>query len=140
MSDDSSSPVAKTRYGEISLNQLAELQPGMARLMVEISDRWSILYHAAKAGNWDMARHQLGEARKAMQMGAITRPNYKEALEGFIAEKLNPVAAAIRSNDWTAFERAFGDATDAANEMHGEFGYAYIVWQLPEAPPPHLKL
>jgi hypothetical protein len=137
---DHESPVAHTRYGDLSLDQIAEIQPGMARLMVEVSDRFWILYYAAKAGNWEMARHEFGELRKALQMAGVTRPKYAESLEGFTNEKLMPILTAVRANDWPAFETAFHDAAGAANEMHGEFGYQYIVWQLPDTPPPHLKL
>ena len=140
MTEDSSSPTAHTRHGDLTLDQIAELQPGMARLMVEISDRFCILYYAAKAENWEMARHQFSEMRKAMQMAGVTRPKYAEPLAGFTAEKLKPIEEAIRAKDWSAFEAAFNDAAGAANEMHGELGYAYIVWQLPDAPPAHLKL
>lgn len=134
------SPVAHTRYGDLSLDQLAEIQPGMARLMVEISDRFCVLYYAAQAGNWELARHEFSEMRKTMQIAGLIRPKYKEPLEGFAAEKLKPLEDAIRAKDWPAFEQAFRETADAANEMHQEFGYAYIVWQLPAAPPPHLRL
>jgi len=137
---DNEPPVAHTRYGDLTLDQIAELQPGMARLMVEVSDRFWILYYAAKAGNWEMARHEFGELRKALQMAGVTRPKYKEPLEGFTNEKLMPVLNAVRASDWSTFEQAFGEAAEAANEMHGEFGYAYIQWRLPGEPPPHLKL
>jgi hypothetical protein len=140
MSDDSTTPVAHTRYGDLSLDQIAEIQPGMARLMVEISDRFWILYYAAKAGNWEMARHEYSEMRKTLQIAGLTRPKYQEPIEGFAAEKLKPLEAAVRAKDWSAFETAFHEAAGAANEMHGEFGYQYIQWQLPDTPPPHLKL
>ena len=140
MSDDGSSPVAHTRYGDLSLDQIAEIQPGLARLMAEVSERFWILYYAAKAGNWEMARHEFGEMRKALQIAGLTRPKYKEPLEGFTAEKLKPIENAVRAKDWPAFETAFHEAAGAANEMHGELGYQYIVWQLPDAPPAHLKL
>ena len=139
MTTDGNSPVAHTRHGDLTLDQIAELQPGMARLMVEISDRYAIMYYAAKAGNWEMARHQFSEMRKAMQMAAVTRPKYEEPLTGYQAEKLKPIEESIRAKDWAAFEAAFNDAAGAANEMHSELGYAYIVWQLGD-PPKHLKL
>ena len=140
MTADGESPVAHTRYGDLSLDQLAEIQPGMARLMVEVSDRFWILYYAAKEGNWDLARHEFSEMRKTMQIAGLVRPKYQEPLAGFIAEKLKPLEDAIRAKDRPAFEKAFYETKDAANEMHQEFGYQYIVWQLPDAPPPHLRL
>lgn len=137
---DSDAPVARTKHGEISLDQIAEMLPGMARLMVEISDRWWVLYYAAKGGNWMLARHEFSELRKTMQMAGVIRPKYAEPLAGFISEKLKPVEDAIRAKDISVLEAAFREATDAANEMHGELGYTYIVWQLPDTPPPHLRL
>src|SRR3972149_1122522 len=116
------------------------MMPGMARLMMEISDRFWLLYYAAQAGAWELARHEFSEMRKTMQMAGIVRPKYKEPLEGFIAEKLKPLEEAIRAKDWPAFEAAYRETVEAANEMHQEFGYEYIVWRLPDTPPPHLRL
>ena len=45
-------PIAHTKHGDLALDQIAEMMPGMARLMVEISDRYWIMYYAAKGGNW----------------------------------------------------------------------------------------
>ena len=135
-----SSPVAHIRHGDLTLDQIAEMMPGMARLMVEISDRFWLLYYAAQAGSWGLARHEFSEMRKTMQIAGIVRPKYKEPLEGFTAEKLKPIEDAIRAKDWSAFEAKFRETADAANEMHQEFGYEYIVWRLPDTPPPHLRL
>ena len=137
---DGDAPVARTKHGEISLDQIAEMLPGMARLMVEISDRWWLLYYAAKGGNWRLARHELSEVRKAMQMAGVIRPKYAEPLAGYISEKLKPIEDAVRAKEISVLEAAFREATDAANEMHGELGYTFIVWHLPDAPPPHLRL
>ena len=133
-------PVAHTKHGDLTLDQIAEIQPGMARLMVEVSDRFWVLYYAAKAGNWEMARHEFSEMRKTLQIAGLTRPKYKEPLAGFSAEKLKPIEDAVRAKDWSAFEKSFRETADAANEMHVEFGYPYIVWQLPNEPPNHLRL
>ncbi len=48
--------IVKTKHGELTLEQLAEVQPGLARLMKEIGDRFHVLYHAAKGGNWKLGR------------------------------------------------------------------------------------
>ena len=137
---DESSPVAHTRHGDLTLDQIAEMMSGMARLMMEISDRFWLLYYAAQAGSWDLARHEFSEMRKTMQIAGLVRPKYKEPLDGFIAEKLRPLEEAIRAKDWPTFEPAYRETADAANEMHQEFGYEYIVWRLPDTPPPHLRL
>ena len=54
MADDKP-PVGRTKHGELTLDQIAELQPGLGTLMRDISDRYWIAYYAAKGGNWKLA-------------------------------------------------------------------------------------
>ena len=138
--DSDSSPIARTKHGELTLDQIAETLPGMARLMVEVSDRYWILYYAGQAGNWELARHEFSELRKTLRMAADVRPKYREPLERFEAEYLKPIEETVRAKDFGSLEEAFRRATDGANENHRELGYAYIHWQLPDAPPRHLRL
>src|SRR5437879_10741944 len=73
-------PVARTKHCELSLDQLAEIQPGLGRLMPEVSERFWILYYAAKEGNWGLAQYQLNGVRNLLRIGAVTRPkmaNYR---------------------------------------------------------------
>ncbi|HXG35479.1 MAG TPA: hypothetical protein VNL15_00760 [Dehalococcoidia bacterium] len=132
--------VVRTRHGELTLEQIAEMQPGLQRLMVEISERFWILYYAAKAGNWALARHELSGTRKALEMGQLTRPKYVEQINDYIRESLAPIAKAIQDQDWPAFEKAYEQAVDQANHYHIINNYEYILWQLPQEPPTHLKL
>jgi hypothetical protein len=140
LTEESPSIIARGRHAHLTLEQICDMMPGMARLMVEVSDRFWLCYYAAKAGNWDLARHQCTEMRKAMLMATITRPKYLESMTQYLDERVKPLQAAIQKKDWPAFEAAYAAATDAANELHRELGYEYIDWQLPEAPPPHLRL
>ena len=137
---DDNSPVAHTKHGDLTLDQIADMMPGMARLMVEVSDRYTILYYAAKGGNWDLARHEFSEMRKTMRMAGAVRPKYKEPLDAFDAECMMPLQDAIKKKDFSVLEGAYGAATDRANAYHVEFGYPYIDWRLPDSPPGHLRL
>ena len=73
-------PVAHTSHTDITLDQLGEIQPGLARLMSEVSNRYWILYYAAQGGNWKLATLQSSELQKALNIGVITRPKYKAHL------------------------------------------------------------
>src|SRR5207302_1242773 len=44
---------ATTKHGTLTVDEIAAMQPGMARLMDELSRRYWVLYYAAKAGNWE---------------------------------------------------------------------------------------
>ena len=139
MADDAT-PSAHTKHGDLTLDQIGEQLPGMARLMVEVSDRYWILYYAAKGGNWQLARHELSELRKAFKLACIVRPKYLESLETFDAELLTPIDRAIKEKDFAVFEAAYQSATDDANAKHVDLGYSYIDWRLPDTPPGHLRL
>ena len=94
-------PVAHTSHTEITLDQLGNMQPGLARLMAEISDRYWILYYAAKAGNWKLAALQSSEVEKALRIGNITRPRYTPHVEAFIKGPLTAINRAIEQGTGT---------------------------------------
>jgi len=70
-------PVGRTRYGELTLDQIAEVQPGLGRLMPLVSDRYWIMYYAARGGNWALARYCLDQIRALFRVGATTRPQFR---------------------------------------------------------------
>ena len=43
--------VGKTKHGEITIDELAQLQPGLGKLMDDMSTRFTYMYHSAKGGN-----------------------------------------------------------------------------------------
>ena len=40
---------------ELTIDELALMQPGMDRLMAELTPRMQRLYHAGRAGNWPVS-------------------------------------------------------------------------------------
>ncbi len=143
MTEESSerTPVtAKTRHGELTIDQLAEIQPGMARLMDELSDRVWYLYYAAEGGNWELARHELNETRSLLKVMATVRPKYAQDLATFVRENLDPMQGSIESQDWDDFENKFAAAMKAGDDYHDKYGYYYIKFVLPANRPEHLKL
>ncbi len=132
-------PVAQTRHGELSLDQIGGMQMGMARLMREYSDRIWSCYYAARDGNWPLAIYMLNNTLKLHGYGGETRPKMKPYLDRFEAERLRPLMNTAVAEDWAAFETAFQAAVDGGNALHVELGYPYIQWTLPPDPPPHLR-
>ena len=133
-------PIAYTSHGEITMDQIGGMQPGLARLMAEISERYWILYYAAKADNWKMASLQSSEIKKAFRIGEITRPKYVDHLEAFINGPMAKMDEAIAHQDWGKFEKSHSIGIRAANAYHASWNHEEIVWQLPDEPPKHLKL
>ncbi|MBI4199701.1 MAG: hypothetical protein HY535_04430 [Chloroflexi bacterium] len=125
----------------LTLDQIARLAlPGLGVIMPRISWRYWTLYYAAKQGNWALARFEAHEIRELMGLGTLTRPKYQAHLEEFVRERLAPIEKAIERRDWKAFEAAYQEGTQAANGYHEANDKPFIVWKLPDHPPPGLDL
>lgn len=139
MADDKL-PVGHTKHGDLTLDQIAELQPGLGTLMRDISDRYWILYYAAKGGNWKLAAYQLRGLRSLYKKGATTRPKYKAMLDDYAGKIFDPLEKHIVMKDFPAFERIYTAGIDLANKLHVASHHGEVVWKLPPNPPQHLDL
>jgi hypothetical protein len=124
----------------LTLDELAQTQPGMDRLMAEIGDRAWRLYHAGHAGNWPLAGYFCRTLGKHLRMSAFVRPKYADAMDEFLETDFAPVRDAISAGDGPAFEEAWRHLVERINHWHEHFGKGYIVWRTPDAPPPDLDL
>jgi hypothetical protein len=136
--------VTKTHAAEEERRRTVEeifaILPGLARLMPEVSARWWKCWYAAQAGNWKLADWQLKELKKLLRICMFTRPKYTEDLEDYIRDDLGPVSAALAEQDFPTFDAAYGTAVDRANWYHEKWNKEFIVWRLPDMPPPDLDL
>lgn len=130
----------ETKHGPITLEQLAEMQPGMARLMAEYSERFWILYYAAKAGNWPLAKYEHSEMIKLGKIVRVVRPKYAEGMAEFELDFMAPLLAAITAKDWRAFEAGYRRAIEGSDRMHDRFAKPFIRFRLPAEPPPWIEL
>jgi hypothetical protein len=128
----------KTPYGEMTIDQLAEIQPGMATLMKEVGERFTETYYAAKGGNWKLAAHHLNQLRFAFRTAKVTRPKFADDLTSFDQEYLTPIFKAIRDQSWAEFEPAFRKGEVGSDIYHDKRGYPHIRYVLPKEPPSNL--
>ena len=119
---------------------IAAMQPGLARLMPDIGARVWKLYYAAQAKNWPLAKFQLKEAKKLMELGALTRPKYEENLGKFIDENVKPMMAAIEAEDLATFNAEFDKSVEQANAYHELYDKPFLRWKVPSQPPPDLDM
>ena len=130
----------KTHHGEMTIDQIAEIQPGMAALMKETGDRFTHAYYAAKGGNWKLAAHHLNQLRAAFRTAKTTRPKYAEDLAAYDKDYLLPIFKAIHDQDWAQFEVAFRRGEEGSDVYHDKRGYPHIRYLLPKEPPSNLYL
>jgi len=129
-----------TKHGSMTLEQLAEMQPGMARLMVEYAQRFWTMYYAAKAGNWPLAGYMHSEMMKLGKVVPVVRPKYAEGMAEFERDCMDPLLAAITASDFAAFDVAYRRAIEGSDTFHDRFAKPFIRFRLPPEPPPLLGM
>ncbi len=135
--DQTPTPPSRRNF---TLEDLSRLAPGLGVIMPDIGTRTWKLYYAAKALNWPLAKFEVGEIRGLMLRGAFTRPAYEDDLKSFVNDFVSKVSDAVDKQDFAAFETVFGEMISMANEFHEGVDHGFIVWKLPDYPPPDLDL
>jgi hypothetical protein len=131
---------AKTPHGEMTIDQLVEIQPGMAAVMKVVGERYTLTYYAAKGGNWRLAAYQLSQLRAAFRNVKVTRPKFTDDLTAFDKEYLQPIFQAINHQDWAEFEAAFKNGERGSDLYHDKRGVSYIRYNLPGQIPSNLQM
>ncbi len=126
--------------GEMAIDEIAMIQPGLARIMPEIGNRAWKLYYAAKADNWPNAMYQWKEAKKLFELGAYTRPKDEEAIEEYLRDDWALLEIAIVDQNLEKFLEGFDQCVDSANAWHDKKDKPFIRWKVPDHPPPDLDL
>ncbi len=126
--------------GDMALDEIAMIQPGLGRLMPEIGNRTWKLYYAGKARNWPHALYPWNEAKKLLETGAYPRPKHEAAIEEYLRDDWAPLEAAMLAEDLDRFLEAFQQAVDSGNAWHDKKDKPYIRWKVPDHPPPDLDL
>jgi hypothetical protein len=120
---------------ELSIDELALMQPGMDRLMAEVGARTHRLYFAGQARNWRLADYFYRSIVKQLRLCAASRPKYAEEMQRYLDVDCVGVRDAIKNADAAAFETAYAGMIERANELHGVFGKPWIRWVTPATPP-----
>jgi hypothetical protein len=128
-------PRVKTRHGELSMEEIADLLPGAGDVMVVVSRVYGNLWHAAQGGNWDLASFYLRRTRRLLRNLALTRPKYSAQIGDYQRDFLDPVGESLLARDLGAFDRLYAASVTRANELHVVTGHPYLRWSAPEDPP-----
>jgi len=124
----------------MTLDQLADIQPGLARLMAEVSDAYWYCIYAARGGNFDLARYYVRKTGNLFRVAGVTRPKYVKMLDQFKADILDGLEKAADEKDLATFEALYQKGIEETNRYHVLTGHPEIVWKLPAEAPKHLDL
>jgi len=125
---------------ELTIDELALMQPGMDRLMAELTPRMQRLYHAGRAGNWPLAEYFHKSVLKQLRLCVQSRPKYDPEMTAYVEDDCSTLKAAIKAGDAAAFTTAYATMVERANHYHVVFGKPFIGWKTPTAPPDDLDL
>jgi hypothetical protein len=131
---------AATKHGPLTVDEIGEALPGGARIMDEIGRRYWVLYYAAKAGNWELARYMEKESEKLLAIMATVRPKYAQDLETFVRDSFGPIRQAVDAKDWAAFEAAYRRGIESSDVYHEKYNKGFLRFRLPDHPPEWLDL
>ena len=126
-------------FTDDKIKVLGDIQPGLGVIMQEIGRRFTAIFYAARAGNWDLANYELKELREAQEVAEITRPKRKDALisfeESFLGSDTDPTEGtlqdAINKKNFIAFNKSFKSAVNGCNGCYQSTGFSFIKYRLP---------
>ena len=80
----------------------------------------------------------LQETKKLFELSAMIRPKHEEAIEEYLRDDWSKLEGPIKEKSFDAFKKAFDEAIVSANAWHEQKDKGFIVWKLPDFPPPDL--
>src|ERR1700752_2629283 len=123
---------------DLTIDELAIIQPGLARIMPEVGARTWKLFYAAKAGNWENAIWQWKETKGLFELAGIVRPKHEDALNEYMEQDWSKLEAPLKPKDFAPFDKAVREANASANAWHEKTHNPFIKWKLPDAARPDL--
>jgi len=138
---DIANEIIPTKHNKnLTIEDIAEIQPGLGTIMIEFGHRFYIIYYAAKATNWELAEYELEELIEAQEVAETTRPKYKKQLKAFEDNYLEKLEDTIEKKNFTKFKKQYNNTIKACNTCHALNGHPYIKYQLPKEPPRYLRM
>ena len=114
---------------------LGQALPGTGEIMASVGRCFGEAWHAAQAGNFDLAAYFVRRTRSLLRKLLVVRPKYTEQVTEFDRDHMEAVYQALMARDISAFSAAYDRAVDRANFYHVDTGHPYIVWRTPDEPP-----
>lgn len=121
---------ASIGLASLTLDDLAALHGGIARQMLEISERTNRCHDACVARNARVARHQLSELIKVLRLCVKFRPDYEQVIATFTERDLSPLRELIKDEAWDRVDETWAELVAAVNQAHEETNHGYLVFQL----------
>lgn len=135
--DNTKQPALESRI-ESMQNQVKELTPGLGEIMGVIQQHHAKLYYSADAGNWELAKYQLGEIEEGLDAAAKLYPQFKDVktrldvlVPTMTKDDIESLFKAIEKKNRKDFMLSYGKLTNSCNACHNAANRGFIVIQTP---------
>jgi hypothetical protein len=105
----------------------------LAPFMIRNAYHFATLYHAARAGHWELAAYQAEELDENIASAAQAAAIYAPLLANYRKDFVQPLQQAVVARGAAQFSIAFRAAVAGCNQCHQATQHAFIT--IPEAPP-----
>ena len=120
---------------EPTVEQLVAALPGTGEIMASVGRCFGEAWHAAQAGNYDLAAYFVRRTRSLLRKLLVVRPKYTQQVTEFDRDHMESVYQALMAGDLAAFTAAYERAVERANFYHLDTGHPYVRWRAPAEPP-----
>ncbi|KPK04463.1 MAG: hypothetical protein AMJ64_13590 [Betaproteobacteria bacterium SG8_39] len=114
------------------VDNLVQVMPGAANLMIEMGFRYQNLYWAAKQGKWEFAQYQAEEMEALLKTLMITRPKRAKTAEVFLKTGFAALEPVLKARDLPRFEAGFEKMRQACMTCHQQNEHAFVTLPLPK--------
>lgn len=111
---------------EEQVEQLQALKPTFAAFMPKFSERFHVLHVAGEVGDWRVARHELLEMQRLVDVSEAVDAERGRMFQGFMNGPLSRINAAIEHEDTERFIGALDDTIDNCNACHQASGSGFV--------------
>lgn len=111
---------------EMRIEQLEKLKPSFAAFMPRFSERFHVLHRAGDVGDWQVAKHEVLEMQRLVNVSKVVDPKLGGMFEGYMAGPLSEVTAAIEHEDGERFVDALEQTVENCNACHRAAGSDFV--------------
>lgn len=125
--------VGAVLVGAWQVRAVADGAGDLGAYMIRNAYHFSTMFHAARAGGWDLAEYEAEEVEETLESAEAAEPEYAPLLQQFRQEFMRPLRRALTARDTAQFDLAFRAAVQGCNNCHVATQHPFIV--VPQNPP-----
>ena len=109
-----------------AVRSLQAIQPTIASLMPEFSERFHVMHYAGEAEDWAVASHELFGLKRLIEIMKQVDPEKGSMVYGFLLKNFNDLDADIEHKNLESFQNSLIETTKNCNTCHAAVGSPWM--------------